>query len=92
MKHFFKVIPLLSVLITAYFIYHGIYGNRGLLRLNQIQLERAQEEKEAARVRSEKELLKKKVEALKNGAPDLVQEEALRVLNVGGEGDLVILD
>ena len=92
MSHFFKLVPLLSVLITAYFIYHGIYGNRGLLRLEQIHQEYAQEVRTAENVSNEKVLLQKKVEALKNGAPDLVQEEALRVLNVGSENDLVILN
>ena len=92
MKYLFNVIPLVSLLITSYFIYHGIYGNRGLLRLGQINQEYIQEEKTANVVRSEKELLQKKVEALKNGAPDLVQEEALRVLNMGGENDLIILN
>ena len=63
-----------------------------MLRLNQIHQERVQEEKVATEVRFEKELLQKKVNALKNGAPDLVQEEALRVLNMGTESDLVILN
>ena len=92
MKHFFNVIPLVSCLVTAYFVYHGIYGNRGILRLGQIHQERAQEEKVAADVKAVKELLQKKVKALQNGAPDLVQEEALRVLNMGTENDLVILN
>lgn len=92
MKCFFNVIPLVSLLITSYFIYHGIYGNRGILRLGQINQEYAQEQEVANKVKSEKELLQKKVEALKNGAPDLIQEEALRVLNMGGEEDLVILN
>ena len=92
MKYFFNVIPLVSLLITSYFIYHGIYGNRGILRLGQINQEYAQEQKIATEVESEKDLLQKKVEALKKGAPDLVQEEALRVLNVGEENDLVILN
>lgn len=89
---FFHVVPLVSILITSYFIYHGIYGNRGYLRLQQIHQEHTQEEKVAGSVRQEKELLQKKVNALKNGAPDLIQEEALRVLNMGTEDDLVILE
>ena len=89
---FFHVVPLVSILITSYFIYHGIYGNRGYLRLQQIHQELTQEEKVAGSVRQEKELLQKKVNALKNGAPDLIQEEALRVLNMGTEDDLVILE
>ena len=92
MKYFFNVIPMVSLLITSYFIYHGIYGNRGILRLGQIHQEYAQEQKIATQVQSEKELLQKKVQALKSGAPDLVQEEALRVLNMGGENDLVVLE
>ena len=89
---FFHIIPLVSALITTYFIYHGIYGNRGLLRLKQIHQERVQEEMIANGVKQEKDLLQKKVNALKNGAPDLIQEEALRVLNMGTEDDLVILE
>ena len=89
---FFRLVPMISVLITTYFVYHGIYGNRGFLRLQQIHQERLQEENVAAQVAQEKELLQKKVNALKSGAPDLVQEEALRVLNMGGEDDLVILN
>ncbi len=92
MKHFFHVIPLVSVLITAYFIYHGIYGNRGILRLEQIHKEHEHHSMVALNVKAEKELLQKKVQALKNGAPDLVQEEALRVLNMGGEDTLIIFD
>ena len=94
MKHisFLHIIPLLSILITAYFIYHGIYGNRGLLRLEQIHQERIHEEEVLSSVTEEKELLKKKVEAIKNGAPDLIQEEALRVLNMGTEDNLIILN
>ena len=89
---FFHVVPLMAFLITAYFIYHGIYGNRGFLRLQQIHQERAQEEIVANSVKQEKELLQKKVNALKSGAPDLIQEEALRVLNMGTEDDLIILE
>ena len=89
---FFGIIPFACALATSYFIYHGIYGNRGLLRLEQIRQERQQEEAVATGVATEKELLQKKVEALKNGAVDLIEEEALRVLNMGSEDDLVVLD
>ena len=89
---FLHIVPFMSALITAYFIYHGIYGNRGILRLHQIHQERVQEERVATEVKNEKELLKRKVNALKNGAPDLVQEEALRVLNMGTEDDLIVLE
>ena len=92
MRRFFGVIPFACLLVTVYFAYHGIYGNRGLLRLEQIRQEWAQEKAVAAEVSQKKELLQKKVQALKNGAPDLIQEEALRVLNMGSEDDLVILD
>ena len=92
MKKILHPIPILFIIITVYFVYHGSYGNRGLLRLNQIREERIQEEKVAAAVLAEKELLQKKVNALKNGAPDLVQEEALRVLNMGSEDDLIVLE
>ncbi|MBO7483884.1 MAG: septum formation initiator family protein [Alphaproteobacteria bacterium] len=89
---FFKVIPLVSVLITTYFFYHGIYGNRGFLRLEQIHQEYANEQKIAQNISAEKNMLQKKVKALQNGAPDLVQEEALRVLNMAEEDNLIVLE
>ena len=91
MKHFFHVIPALCMLITVYFGYHGIYGNHGLLRLKQLNHEIYEAKQNLTSLESEVSALKTKVEAIKLGSRDLIEEELLRVLNMGNTSDLVIL-
>ena len=91
MKNFFHVIPALCVLITIYFGYHGVYGNHGLLRLKQLNSETHEAQQNLTYVESEVSVLKTKVEAIKMGSKDLIEEELLRVLNMGNTSDLVIL-
>ena len=91
MKHFFHVIPALCILITVYFCYHGVYGNHGLLRLRQINYETREAEQNLQSLKSEVSALKMKVDAIKKGSKDLIEEELLRVLNMGNTSDLVIL-
>lgn len=90
MKHF--LIPLLSVVITAYFCYHGIYGHRGILRLSQLKQEYAQASENNQQLQSQVNDLRLKVDAIKNQSRDLIEEEMMRVLNMGNPDDLVVLD
>ena len=92
MKHFFHVIPALCVLISVYFGYHGIYGNHGLLRLNQLNDEIRVAEQNLALLESDVLNLKTKVEAIKMGSKDLIEEELLRVLNMGSSDSLIMLE
>lgn len=91
MKHFFHVIPALCLLITIYFGYHSIYGNHGFLRLRQLNYETEEARQNLMGLESEVSTLKTKVEAIKKGSRDLIEEELLRVLNMGDTSDLVIL-
>lgn len=91
MKHFFHVVPALCVLITIYFGYHSIYGNHGLLRLNQLNHEIQNAQLNLDALKSDVTTLKTKVDAIKMGSRDLIEEELLRVLNMGNTSDLVIL-
>lgn len=92
MKHFFHVIPALFLLITIYFGYHGIYGNHGLLRLKQLEHETQEAQKNLLLLQSEVFTLKTKVEAIKKGSKDLIEEELLRVLNMGSSDDLIVFE
>ena len=92
MKHFFHVIPALFLLITVYFGYRGIYGNHGLLRLQQLKHETFEAQKQLSALQSDVAVLKTKVEAIKMGSQDLIEEELLRVLNMGSSDDLIVLE
>lgn len=91
MKYFFHLIPMLFILITVYFGYHGIYGNHGLLRLNQLREETQEAEAVLNDLNADVVALKTKVDAIKKGSQDLIEEELLRVLNMGDSDGLVIL-
>ena len=91
MKCFFHLIPMLFILITVYFGYHGVYGNHGLLRLNQLKEETQDVGVILNDLNTDVVALKTKVDAIKKGSPDLIEEELLRVLNMGDSDDLVIL-
>lgn len=75
---------LLSVLL--YFVFHAIYGNRGILayfNLNQ-KIEKA--EKELEEIRAERLELKHKVKLLKSDSldPDMLDEQVRKNLGVAG--------
>lgn len=91
MKYFFHLIPMLFILIAVYFGYHGIYGNHGLLRLNQLREETQEAEVVLNDLNADVVALKTKVDAIKKGSQDLIEEELLRVLNMGDSDGLVIL-
>ncbi len=91
MKYFFHLIPMLFILIAVYFGYHGIYGNHGLLRLNQLKEETVEAETVLTDLNGQVTALKTKVVAIKQGSRDLIEEELLRVLNMGDSDGLVIL-
>jgi len=87
--------PFLYGLVIVYFSYHTIWGNRGFFRLLEIrhQIEAAKEL--AATTAQEKNNLQYKTNALKNTKtidPDILEEEALRVLGQTSTDNLVIFD
>ncbi len=92
MKKLFHVIPLLFLLITIYFGYHGIYGNHGLLRLRQLEHEINKAQANLSTLQSDVSALKIKVNAIKLGSSDLIEEELLNVLNMSAQDDLIILE
>ena len=90
-----RVIPVLSVLIFAYFTYHGIWGNRGLFRLLEIREQIEQAKQLAQQTEQEKLNLQYKTNALKNPKSvdfDILEEEAVRVLGRTKSDNLVIFD
>lgn len=85
----------LWLLVIVYFMYHGIWGNRGLFRLIEIQDEIVSARKLADQTAEEKQFLTQKTDALKNKNAldkDVLEEEAARVLNMIDQNDVVILN
>lgn len=91
----FRLFPVLCVLIIAYFSYHSVWGNRGFFRLIEIRKQIAEAKVLADKTAEEKKNLQYKTNALKQSKsidPDILEEEALRVLGQTSSDNLVIFD
>ncbi len=90
-----RIVPFLSILVLAYFGYHGIWGNRGFFRLIEIRQQIEQAKELAVKTEQEKKNLQYKTNALKNPKAidfDVLEEEAVRVLGQTKSDNLVIFD
>ncbi len=84
--------PTICLIITCYFIYHGVQGARGYRRMFQLKEEIVLARQVAAETSAERQLLETKVKSLSPEAMDLdqLEESALRVLNMGNPDVQVI--
>ncbi|MBR4932766.1 MAG: septum formation initiator family protein [Alphaproteobacteria bacterium] len=85
-------LPLICLLITAYFVFHTVQGNHGVRRMIQVREEIATADKIKQETVAEKERLQAKVNALSPKSLDLdqLEESALRILNMGDENSKII--
>jgi cell division protein FtsB len=86
--------PLLALALMAYFIYHIIQGERGLLSWMRLKQKIAESEKVLAEVQSKKEALEKRVSLLRPESidPDMLEERARAVLNFARKDEIVVID
>lgn len=90
-----RLFPFLCLLVIAYFSYHTIWGNRGLLKLMEIREQIAATKELAEQTAQEKKNLTYKTNALKNPKAidfDILEEEAVRILGQTRSDNLVIFD
>lgn len=89
-----RIIPLICLLMSVYFIYHTIQGNRGLRRSWQLEQEIELAQSIAKETAEEKKIMAAKVKSLSPASLDLdqLEESARRVLNMGNPNDQVIFD
>jgi len=83
---------LLGLCLCAYFGYHAIQGDRGVIRLMHLKQELKQAEESHNAVSAEKSAWDARVAGLKPGSldPDLIEERARVELGMGRKGERVI--
>lgn len=89
-----KVIgPVLGMLALAYFCFHGVTGEHGLLAWKRLDLEMASAQQRLAVVAEEHRVMEHRVALLSSAAldPDMLEERARIMLNVAHPDDVVIL-
>lgn len=90
----YMIAPLFWLVLTVYFGYHAVNGERGLRRLFELKQEIQIASQVAEEVALRREEMEKKVRQLSPQSIDLdmVEESARTLLNMGQDGDYVILD
>ncbi|MCK5296619.1 MAG: septum formation initiator family protein [Alphaproteobacteria bacterium] len=85
---------LLGASVLFYFAYHVVNGDRGLIAWWSIKREINQAEIVLQNTTKKRKVLEKRVHLLRPESldPDMLEERARRVLNMGREDDLVIID
>ena len=78
---------------VGYFVYHGLHGERGLLAWLQLSQELDRTQSVAASLTDQRKSWEKRVEALRaeHVDPDLLDERARELLNLGRPDELVIM-
>ena len=83
--------PILGVTLVAYFAYHLVQGERGLLAWMRLSQQIRQARVTLAEVRAEEEPKARRVWLLRNQIDrDLLDEQARATFNLGGPNEIVI--
>jgi len=84
--------PVIGAAIFAYFAYHAVQGERGLLTWLRLNQQVREAEATLARVSDERAVLERRVALLSPASldPDMLEERARAMLNMAHSDDLVI--
>ncbi|MDX5361170.1 MAG: septum formation initiator family protein [Alphaproteobacteria bacterium] len=87
--------PIVLFAILAYFVYHGLEGERGLIAYLRLQYQVAHLEQELALARDEREAIERRIQLMGSGNnpidPDLLEEQVHRRLGLANPNDVIIL-
>jgi cell division protein FtsB len=89
----FVVGPVIGIVLTAYFVYHLIEGDHGLIRWLSLTREIRAEKANLEMVRAQRKALDLRVSDLKPDHldPDLLDERVRATLNLVGPDEIVIM-
>jgi cell division protein FtsB len=85
--------PVLGIAVTAYFVYHAIEGDRGLVAGREITRELAQAKQGLTAIEGERDALQHKVAGLEpdHVDPDLLDQQIRQNLDLVSPNQIVIL-
>jgi cell division protein FtsB len=86
--------PLIGAAAVAYFAYHTVEGDRGVLAWIRMKNEILEAEMQLAKVSTERQALEHRVLLLRPDHldPDMLEERARAMLNMGREDELVVFE
>jgi len=86
------LLPAICIAVTCYFTYYAIWGERGVLVLQDTQVKLAAADSRLDRVIDERKRLEHRINLLKDGNPDpdLIEELARTQLMTGAPNQLAV--
>lgn len=86
------IAPLLGITALAYFGYHTVQGDRGLMAWWRLRHEIQVAEKILAETQDERQAMERRASLLRpdNLDPDLLEERARTMLNMGRDDEIVV--
>ena len=84
------VLPAVSAAVASYFGYYAIYGERGTMALAAVQTRLDQADEQLAQLSDRHGRLQHRIDLLKAGDPDLVEELARIKLMDGAPGQVAV--
>lgn len=86
--------PLIGLSAVTYFAYHTVEGDRGVLAYLRLHNELLEAEMRLAKVASERQEMERRVLLLRPDHldPDMLEERARIMLNMGHDGEVVVFD
>ncbi len=85
--------PAFCTIVIAYFAYHAINGNRGLIAWQQLQVEMVELQSDLDTMRLERARLEQRIALLQsdNLDPDMLDQRAREILNLAHPNEIIIL-
>jgi len=85
--------PAFCTIVIAYFAYHAINGNRGLIAWQKLKLEMVELQQELDTLRAERTRLEQRVSLMQPGNidPDMLDQRAREILNLSRPDEITVL-
>ena len=86
--------PLIGLGVFVYFAYHTVEGDRGVLAYIRLKAQLQESEAQLSKLEGERQELERRVQLLRPDHldPDMLEERARIMLNMGHDGDEVIME
>ncbi|CAK0779848.1 Septum formation initiator [Azospirillaceae bacterium] len=85
--------PLLCAVIFAYFVYYGVYGDRGLFELRHLQNEVAKAQVVLEQLRQERQMIEHRSSLMRPDHldRDMLDERSRQMLNYSHPDDVIVM-
>ena len=84
------IVPAICAAAIAYFGYFTIWGERGLMALASARTQLDSEQERLASVRGDRERLEHRIDLVRSGDPDILQELRRKQLLGAGTGEVAV--